>query len=354
MFIFNIFLFLIALGILIFIHELGHFLVAKKLKVPVEEFAIGFPPRIFRKKIGETIYSLNLIFFGGYVKLKGENDINDLSGFLNKPAWIKILVVTAGVFFNLVLAYFLFSLGYLIGLPEYSSQSKNISIIQVLPNSVADKAGLKMLDKLIYLKDEDNNLIYFNDIKEVRNIVESYRGKEIILGIVRGKEKLEIKLIPDKNKEISPLGVQLSNLDLIKYQFPMNFYFGLIKTKDSLVNIFKGLGDFFFRLFQGEKRAFNEVVGPLGMYDIYNQFLTLGFNYLIYFLAIVSLNLVILNILPIPALDGGRLIFYLYEFITRKKINSYLENIINLTGFVLLLFLMIIITIKDVFVKFFK
>lgn len=349
----NIILFLIALGILIFVHELGHFLVAKKLKVPVEEFAIGFPPRLFRRKIGETVYSLNLIFLGGYVKLRGETDVNDPEGFLNKSSWIKILVVLAGVFFNFILAYLFFSFGYLIGLPEYSSEAKNVVILQVLPNSIAEKFGLKMLDKLVYLKYQ-NEIIYFTDAREVRKIIENYRGKEIILGVERSKKILELKIIPEPDKKKTPLGINLSNLDLVKYNFPLNFYFGFIKTKNTFFNLILGLKEFFGKILQGKKEALNDVVGPLGMFDIYNQFLALGFNYLLYFLAIISLNLVIINILPFPALDGGRFVFYLYEFLTNKKISANIENIVNIIGFVFLLILMIFITIKDIFVKFFK
>jgi regulator of sigma E protease len=349
--IFNILLFLIALGVLIFVHELGHFWAAKKLKVPVEEFAIGFPPRLFSKKVKETQYSLNLIFFGGYVKLKGENDLNDPQGFMNQPPLVKILVTIAGVFFNLVFAYLLFSFGYLIGLPEYSPHSQDIVIIRVLPNTVAEKAGIKMLDKLIYLKTENNKVIYFDDIKKVREILENYRGQEIILGLKRGSEIKEIKLIPERNENLSPLGVNLGNLGLVKHHFPYNFYFGWLKIKDSFINIFYGLQDFFVRIFKGQKEVLNEVVGPLGMFDIYNQFKVLGINYLFYFLAIVSLNLCIFNILPFPALDGGRFVFYLYELITKKRVSFYIENLVNTIGFIFLLILMVIITAKDIFVK---
>ncbi|MCS6956583.1 MAG: site-2 protease family protein, partial [Patescibacteria group bacterium] len=203
-----------------------------------------------------------------------------------------------------------------------------------------------------YLKYQ-NEIIRFNDVKVVRNIIEKYRGKEIILGIERAKKIIEISLVPEINKNLSPLGVRLGSLDLVSHPFPLNFYFGLIKTKDSFFNIFIGLKEFFSRVFQGEKEVLNEIVGPLGMFDIYNQFRLLGFNYLLYFLAIVSINLVILNILPLPALDGGRFIFYFYEFLTRRRISPYWENIINGLGFIFLVILMILITLKDISVKFF-
>ncbi|GIW65881.1 MAG: zinc metalloprotease [Candidatus Parcubacteria bacterium] len=349
----SILIFLFSLGILIFFHELGHFLIAKKLKVPVEEFAIGFPPSLLRKKIGETIYSFNLIFLGGYVRLRGENNLNDPDGFLNKPAWIKIAIVLGGVFFNLILAYFLISFGYLIGLPEYSPQSQNVVILRIMPQGIAEKASLRMLDRLVYLK-FDKDMIYFTDPTKVREIFENYRGKEVILGIERAKKMIEIKVTPEINKNLSPLGVYLGSLDLIKYKFPSNFYFGLIKTKDLFVNMIIGMKDFFIKLFEGKKEVLSEVVGPLGMFDIYNQFRLLGFNYLIYFLAIVSVNLVILNLLPIPALDGGRFIFYLYELLSGKKLPLRIENLVNTIGFIFLLILMILITIKDLSYKFFK
>jgi regulator of sigma E protease len=346
----NIILFLLVLGFLIFIHELGHFLFAKKLKVPVEEFAIGFPPNIFRKKFKDTVYSLNLFFLGGYVKLRGENDPQDIEGFLNKPPLVKILVTIAGVVFNIVLAYFLFSIGYLIGMPEYSQDSKNIVILQVFPNTVAEKSDLKIFDRLLYLKTE-NEIINFNKIEDVRKILENFIDKEILLGIERKGEIKEIKLTPKKQNNLGPLGVRLGTVDIVKYNFPLNFYFGLIKTKNSVINFFLGIKDFFVRLIAGQKEALKEVVGPLGIYDIYNQFKALGINYLIFFIAIISLNLAIINILPIPALDGGRFVFYFYELLTQKKINPNFENIVNIAGFVFLIVLMILITIKDIISK---
>jgi len=348
---FNIIFFLLVLGFLIFIHELGHFLVAKKLKVQVDEFAVGFPPRLFRKKIKETLYSLNLFFLGGYVKLRGENDPSDKEGFLNKPPLVKILVTIAGVVFNIVLAYFLFSFGYLIGLPEYSKDSKNIVILQILPGTVAQKSDLKILDKLLYLRTE-KDLIQFKKIEEVRNNLEKFIDQEIFLGIERNGEIKEIKLIPKKQENSGPLGIRLGTIDIVKYNFPLNFYFGFIKTKNSIINFFLGIKDFFARIIAGQKEALKEVVGPLGIYDIYNQFKALGINYLIFFVAIVSLNLAIINMLPIPALDGGRFIFYFYELVANKKINPNIENVINLAGFIFLIILMILITIKDIMAKF--
>ncbi|MEM5782166.1 MAG: M50 family metallopeptidase [Candidatus Aenigmatarchaeota archaeon] len=343
----NLVIFLIVLGILIFVHEFGHFIVAKKSRVPVEEFAVGFPPKLYSKKIGDTIYSLNLILFGGYVRIKGENNPADPTGFLNQPPYKKLLITFSGVFFNLILAYFIFSIGYLYGLPEYSKEAQNVTITQILPNSPAQKAGLKLGDKILYLK-VGNNILEIKKPEELKKNVGPYIGKEIILGIERGTEKFELKIIPQEGE--APIGIGIASIGLIKYKFPTNFYQGLIKTYDGLKAIIFAFKDFFARLLK-ERKVAKEVVGPLGIYDIYNQMKTLGINYLLHFIAVISLNLFIINLIPFPGLDGGRLIIYFGEAISRKKFPYIAEIIINSIGLALLIVLMILITIKDILVK---
>jgi regulator of sigma E protease len=336
-----------VLGILIFVHEFGHFVVAKKTNVPVEEFAIGFPPKLISKKIGDTIYSLNLILFGGYVKIRGENDPEDPIGFLNQPSYKKLLITLAGVIFNLLLAYLIFSIGYLIGLPEYQKEAKEVTITQVMQNSPAEKAGLKIGDKLIYFR-VNNNIYYFEKPEEVKEKIKPYIGKEIILGIKRGENSFEVEVIP-RNTD-APIGIGIASIGLVKYSFPQNFYHGLVKTYDGIKAIIFAFKDFFSRLLK-ERKVAKEVVGPLGIYDIYNQMRTLGINYFLHFIAIISLNLFIINLIPFPGLDGGRLIIYLGEAISRRKIPYMAEVITNSIGLILLITLMIIITIKDILVK---
>jgi len=345
----NIILFLVFLGILIFVHELGHFLFAKFLGVSVEEFGIGFPPRLISKKIGETVYSLNLIFFGGYVKLRGEDNPNDPQGFLSQPPYKKVLITLGGVIFNLIFAYLLFSIGYLYGLPEFAGEIKNITVIRVFPDSPAEKAGIKIGDIILYFKYQDK-LIEIKDFTKVRDVLKDYLGKELTVGILRGKEKFEVKLIPEMKDNVGPLGIAFSSLALVKKPFPSNFYFGLVKTYETTKNLILAFKEFFVRLFKEVKIA-KEVVGPLGIYDIYVQMKTLGISYILHFMALISLNLVLLNILPFPALDGGRFIVYLGELIIQKRMPFRIENAINMVGLVILLILMIVITIKDIYNK---
>jgi len=350
----NFLIFLVVLSVLIFVHEFGHFIVAKKTNVPVEEFAIGFPPRLISKKIGDTVYSLNLILFGGYVKIRGENDPNDPIGFLNQPSYKKLLITFAGVFFNLLLAYLIFSIGYLYGLPEYYKEAKEVTITQIIQDSPAEKAGLKIGDKLIYFKPAcrqagvDNNIYYFEKPEEVKEKIKPYIGKEIILGIKRGENSFEVKITP-RNTE-APIGIGIASIGLVKYSFPQNFYQGLVKTYDGIKAIIFAFKDFFSRLLK-ERKVAKEVVGPLGIYDIYNQMRTLGINYFLHFIAIISLNLFIINLIPFPGLDGGRLIIYLGEVVSRRKVPYMAEVITNSIGLILLITLMIIITIKDILVK---
>lgn len=348
----NILIFFIFLSILILVHELGHFLFAKILKVGVEEFGLGFPPRLISFKHKETLYSINLIPFGGFVKLRGETDENDPKGFLAQKPHIKILIVLGGVLFNIIFAYIVFSFGYLVGLPEYTGKLENITILQVFPDSPAEKSGLKLGDKILYFK-YNNEVIQIKNLYNLKEELKPYLGKELIVGVERGPHKFETKLVPFMKNNIGPLGIAFSSLKLEKKPFPQNFYFGFKKTYETLFNLIIAIKDFFVRLFKEAKVA-KEVVGPFGIYDIYTQMRTLGMSYILHFSALVSLNLAIINILPFPALDGGRFLVYFGELVIRKRMPFVLENIINTIGFSILIILMILITIKDISTKFFK
>lgn len=345
----NILIFLIFLSVLVIVHEFGHFAFAKILGVEVEEFGLGFPPRIFSFKFQETLYSLNLILFGGFVKLKGETDINDPQGFLAQPPIKKILIVLGGILLNVIFAYFIFSFGYIWGLPEYSEAFENITILQVYPDSPAEKAGLKIGDQILYFK-YNNQEIEIDSYKNLKEILKNYLGKEVIIGVKRGPHQFERKIIPLMQNNIGPMGIAFSSIKLEKKKFPENFYFGFLRTYETIYNLIIGFKDFFIKLFKEAKVA-KEIVGPLGIYDIYTQMRILGISYILHFTALVSLNLALLNILPFPALDGGRFFIYLGEFLIGKKFPVKIENIINILGFVFLVVFMILITLKDILRK---
>ncbi|MEK7673835.1 MAG: M50 family metallopeptidase [Patescibacteria group bacterium] len=343
----SILIFFISLGILILVHELGHFWVARKSGVIVEEFGLGFPPRIFSRKKGDTLYSINLIPLGGFVKLAGEEDPENPKGFLAQPPLKKIAITLAGVVANFILIYFLFSLGYLIGLPDFDSKLSNVTVLQVMSNSPAEKADLRLGDKLLALRSGDD-LIQLQNPTELRKIAEKYAGKKAQILIQRGEEKLwkEILLEKTDSPQKGPLGVVISSIVAVKKPFPVNFIEGGKRTFSFSKKILVAFKDLFKQLIT-ERKVTTEVAGPLGIFNIYQQMRLLGWGYLFHFWAIISFNLVIINLLPLPALDGGRIIFNIIELIRGKPISLKFETMIHQIGFVLLLLLLVIISIKD-------
>jgi len=348
-----IILFLIVLGVLILSHEFGHFIVAKKSGIRVDEFAFGFPPRIFSIKKGETTYSFNLIPFGGFVKIHGEDDsslckdVEDSRSFASKPAFIKSGVLLAGVFFNLLLAWFLISLGFIIGLPTSVSsvpagaEIKNIKIviIDVVQNSPAQLAGLKTGDELVgFLK-----------VEEVKNMIDGNKGKKIEIKYKRGEEILSAELVP----RISPppgegaIGIAMDEVGILRLPWYLAIWEGLKMTYELTISIALAVFYFFVNLVKG-LTGLEGVMGPVGIVGATNTVAKLGFSYLLSFVALLSINLAVVNIIPFPALDGGRILFLLIEKIKGSPINTRVSNTIHNVGFALLLILMLAITYRDI------
>lgn len=343
----NILIFLASLSGLILVHEWGHFWVARKNKVAVEEFGLGFPPRIMAKKFGETIYSFNWIILGGFVKLRGEEDPTDKLGFLAQSAWKKIAITVAGVVMNLVLAYLLVSFGYLIGLPDFDESLSNVTILQVLPNSPAEKNGFKIGDQLLSLQTPDG-LVMLKNPKELRSVTEKYKGQDINVLVKRGQQQFskEVRLEAVTAPTKGPLGIAVGSIALVKQPFPRNFIEGAKRVGIITWRILTSFKDIIVKLV-GERKFEADVVGPLGIFNIFEQMKLLGWGYLFHFWALVSLNLVIINILPLPALDGGRIIFNLAELVRGRPLSLKFETIIHQIGFVLLLLLLLLVSLKD-------
>ncbi|GBD34656.1 Metalloprotease MmpA [bacterium HR35] len=335
--------FLFFLNLIIFFHELGHFLLAKKMKVDVLEFSLGFPPFIFRKKIGETIYSLGLTLLGGYVKLKGEENLEE-NGFLASPPKVRSFIVLGGILMNVFLAYFLFSLSYLIAFPQ---PSEKIIVSGFLEGSPA-KGFLNKGDVLRSFQIE-NKKYYFKDPLEVSQFFRNNLGKEIKIEIERQGEIKEITLrLPEKplNSQ-AVLGIYLSNFELVKKSFPLNFYFALKELVNQTKKTIFGFYLIFKNFFTKEKAPV-EVVGPVGIFNYYRNIQEFGLGYIFYFIGSLSLYLAFFNLLPLPALDGGRLIFILFEMIFKKRLELKIEALIHSLGFLLLFSLLVLITLKDI------
>jgi len=328
--------FLFFLGFLILVHELGHFLGARKVGLKVEEFSIGFPPKIFSRKIKETVYSLGLILFGGFVKLKGEDDPNDPEGFLNLKPKKKLIIVTAGVLFNILLAYLFFVFSLNLGYPV---ESNKIFVSGFLSKDSQAYKYFQIGDEILFVKAE-GKIYKFDSLQKLAQFLKENKGKELEIFYSRKGQELSAKVVP-------PVGFYLANFRLEKVSFLESIFLGFEKLFLSFKKIFIGFFKFFQSLFTQEKVDL-EIVGPVGIYNLYDNFKNFGLGYLFYFLAVLSLNLAFINALPFPALDGGRALFIFYELLTKKKINYQKEEIIHRLGFIFLFSLLILVTIRDI------
>lgn len=370
--------FILILGLLVLVHELGHFIVARRNGVFSEEFGFGFPPRIigtYKNKKGkrkwvfgnkivdesdkadnETVYSLNLIPLGGFVKIKGEDGggKKDQDSFSGKPVWIRFKILFAGVAMNFILGIILFSLAFQVGLPQavdddYSDKKAVVQIAQVSNNSPAKEMGLEMGDEVISIKSEDG-LVGIGTIKNFQEIIENNKGKEVVVNIKRAKNSEELNLKTVIREEAPEgqglLGVQLARTTLVKYGFFESFWMGVKTTFSIILAIIIFLVDLIIRLFSSQP-VVADVAGPVGIAVMTGKMTQLGLAYVLQFIALLSVNLAVINLLPFPALDGGRIFFLIVEKIKGSPISQKIEGTANAIGFFLLIGLMIFVTVKD-------
>ncbi len=360
----TIILFFIILGALVFVHELGHFIAAKKAGIRVDEFALGFPPKVIGKKFGETTYNLNLIPFGGYVKIFGDDAdvMTDLAvseadkarSFVAKPKYKQAIVLASGVLGNIIFAWILISIGFISGIPSsiegrYSNavQSPALVITTVLPESPAGKAGLHSGDKILAMSGETTPFIG-SDAEEARQYIADSKGP-IKIEFERGINVAETNVEPVSGLVEGRLaiGVSLDTLGTVRFGFFRSFYEGALMTFDLLREVAVGLLGFIKQAILGQA-SLNSVTGPVGIAGLVGEARVLGIVYLLSFTAFISINLAVINLLPIPALDGGRLLFLAIEGVTRRQIPPKFARIVNTTGFILLLLFMAFITYRDI------
>jgi len=359
MMILTIIVFILILGILIFAHELGHFISAKKAGVRVDEFGFGFPPRIFAVKKGETTYSLNLFPVGGFVKIFGEEMEEKRStskrAFYNKPAWERAIILFAGVFMNFLLAAIFISVVHGLGVPSFVEKGEEtnyrniqIQIVEVVKDSPAGKTGLKIGDSITNLSFRGETA-RINEVEDVQSFIASHIGEEIIFDIKRGDETLQKIIVPRANppQGEGATGIAMAKTGLISYPW----YTAIVKGFGAAAKLIVTMITMFYLLIKNlilKGTMIGEVAGPVGIYSLTSQFVKLGLVYVLQFAAILSINLAIINVLPFPALDGGRLLFLLIEKIKGKPIKFKTEKLVNTIGFAILIGLMIIITLKDI------
>jgi regulator of sigma E protease len=371
--------FIIILGLLIFVHEFGHFVTARRSGIKAEEFGFGFPPRaigiywneekkryafVWGKKhidTKETIFSLNWIPLGGFVRIKGEDGsmAAEPDSFAAKSAKKRIIVLAAGVIMNFFLAWVLISMAMMIGAPQPVEEGQPISgtaldskiqVSQVISDSPAQISGLKIGDEIV--RCVGNVAICnkrFTDIGEVQKYINDNKGREIIISIRRGNNFTEFKSIPriDYPENQGPLGISLTSTQIIQYPWYEAIGRGFVATYNLIILIVTTLFGIIKNLFIGQKVAV-DVSGPIGIALLTKQVTELGLVYILQFAALLSINLGIINILPFPALDGGRILFILIEKIKGSPVSQKVEQAIHSSGFILLIMLMLFITFRDV------
>lgn len=353
----TILVFFIVLSVLILAHEWGHFITAKRSGAKVEEFGFGFPPRIFSFKKDGTEFSLNLIPFGGFVKIFGESgDNKDTKGsFSGLKISKRAKIISAGVFMNLVLAFFLLSFVDLIGKPTIITENnaayaRNIQlrILETAKDSPAFSAGLKSGDIVSELSLNGKSQIV-SDYDTFKKIIDEANGNEVLIKIKRGSESIDFKITPRINppENEGAIGVSLAQVGLVKSKWYLFLWDGLKDTASLFWLIISSLY-LLFRTLIFEGRMMGELAGPIGIATITGQAYSMGLPYLINLTALLSIHLAILNFLPFPALDGGRIVFLVFEKLRGRPVSQKIEQAVNLFGFVLLLSLMAFITWKDI------
>jgi regulator of sigma E protease len=352
----TIIVFIAILGLLVFVHELGHFVAAKRSGMKVEEFGFGFPPRVFGIKKGETVYSINLIPLGGFVKIVGENgDTTDPQAFGNKPAWKRFIVLVAGVTMNVVLAWLLISLALGIGWPTLinddgtvpdNAKVKNVSvgIIGVAKDSPAEAAGLKIEDYILKINSEP-----VDSVVELQELTRANAGKPTVYTISRGNDTFEKTITPRANppEGQGALGIEPGSIGEVVYPWFRAPIKGAVVTFNLIVLTLSAFWTLISQAVQGGNVG-EALSGPIGIAVLTRDMTQMGFIYLLRFTALISINLAIINIMPFPALDGGRVLFLAIEKIRRKKMNAHAEAWANTAGFLALILLMIVVTVKDV------
>lgn len=368
----TMFAFIIVLGLLVFVHEFGHFIVAKRAGIKVEEFGFGFPPRIVgvRKglsgkwkiiwlgkeieKDGSTLYSLNWVPVGGFVRIKGEggDGVREHDSFASRKIVTRLAVVCAGVFMNLVLAVVLLTIGFSIGIPQeingtvskYAHVSdQHFEIVGVVANAPAEEAGVVAGDRII-----EADQTVFGSAQAFRDYISEHNGKKVSLHLTRDGKPVDVAVTPRVLTETQKpgIGVMFSDVGIVRYPIWLAVWKSMEGAGRMVVAIFQTLGSVVHDLVLGQKVSM-DVTGPIGIAVMTGQVVRMGWVYLLQFVAVLSLNLAVINVFPFPALDGGKMLLLIIEKFRRKPLTERVELLIHNFGFVILLGLVAVVTYRD-------
>jgi regulator of sigma E protease len=338
---------------LVLFHEFGHFTAAKLMGIKVEEFGFGLPPRAWGKKIGETLYSINWLPIGGFVKLYGEDaehpeevtkDRN--RAFFAKEPWKRIIVLVAGVTMNFFLGWLLVSFLLTQGLMIPTGK---VRIEEIAPNSPAYSANLQTGDVISKIKTPDGSITEIKSNETLVTTVANYLDQELELTILRDEESQIVKIVPRKDhpENEGALGVTISDLEEARYSVFQAPIVGFKHTWLIITSTIAGIKDSLVKVFSNQASQV-QVAGIIGIGQIVGEAREFGIFSLLYVVAVLSINLALINLMPFPALDGGRIPFIVYEAITKKRINPQWETYVHQFGMILLLLLMLLITVNDI------
>jgi regulator of sigma E protease len=349
----------IVLGILVFVHELGHFLLAKKLGVAVLKFSLGFGPKLIGKKIGETEYQIAVFPLGGFVKPLGEDPQEEVKeeerhrSLWAQPVWKRALIIGAGPFFNFFLAALFFSIVNLIsGIPSMPTIPPRIE--EVTPNLPAAQAGLRKGDLILSIDGKD-----VSKWDDLSRIIRSSQGRDLLLKLKRGGEILEIKVTPQSSTQKNLFGEEVAvyvigiapppiKVERKRVNPALALGYGFIQTWDGIQLIVIGI----VKLIQGVIPA-DQIGSPIMIAKMAGEQARRGIIDLIIFTAVISINLGVLNLFPIPILDGGHFLFLVFEAVFRRPISLKKMEIAQMVGLVLIILLMLFAIRNDVVRYFF-
>jgi regulator of sigma E protease len=338
----TILIFLGILAVLILAHELGHFATAKAFGVKVEEFGLGFPPRLIGIRKGETLYSLNAIPLGGFTKMAGEEDPKVERSLASKSAGTRIIVLSAGSIMNALLPILLFSIAFMV---PHDVITGEVLVEEVAPNSPAEAAGIEVGDIVLSVNNEP---VY--NISDLHRIIHRNLGNEITM-IIRHSDSTteEVQIIPRWNppEEEGATGVVVSTLNptVVSQHYP--FWEAIPKGVSECIETFVLFKNEIIRIFIGASTF--QVAGPVGIAQMTGEVAKAGISPVLEFAGFISINLALINIFPLPALDGGRIVFVLVEWIRRgKRVSPKTEGLVHAIGFALLMAAILAITFQDI------